>query len=364
MSNIENKQKWLWLTQSCHITKAKAIKLYDAFLSIDNIYDAKREDYQKLGFLKEEDIASLMQKDLADANERFLAAEKKGVFLLTRDDPLFPCSLFDISSHPSVLYCKGNIKKLKKDECISIVGSRTPQGYGKSVTSSLASSLGTEGFTIVSGMADGVDSIAHRAALECGAYTVAVLGCGPDVIYPRANFELYEKIVKNGMIITEYAPGVTPERFYFPERNKIVAALSCATVVTEAGLKSGSLITAEYAKKYSRHVFAVPGNVTSSLCSGSNELIKEGAHMATGAEDLLKILGKDAPMQKEKSASPSLSPKEKLIYDAISDAPKSIDEISAKTSLKVTELFDILLEMELGGMIQRSGADKYFTAKI
>ena len=359
MPDFESKKKWLWLSLSCHISKSKMIKLYDRFGSIDNIFCAEREDYEKLSFLKEEDIFLLCQKDTSKAYEHLCVLDKKGITLITRDDTLFPKSLFDISNHPSLIYAKGKIRPLKKEECISIVGSRTPQSYGKNITTELSTSLARAGLTIVSGMADGVDTLSHRGALNAGGFTVAVLGCGVDFIYPKGNFELYEKICEHGMIISEYPLGTRPERFYFPERNKIVAALSLATLVTEANEKSGSLITADAAKKYGRRIFAVPGNITSSLSGGTNELIRNGASVVTQKDDILSFYGKENTENSEKSTSPKLEPNEALIFEALKEKEMTIDEISYHTSLSFSELNSLLLFMELKNIIKKSGADKY-----
>lgn len=359
MSNFNKKKLWLWLSLSCHISKSKMIKLYEHFGSIEDIFNAEREDYQRLSFLKEEDVFLLCQKNVSYAEEQLYLLDKKGISLLCRDDALFPKDLFDISNYPSIIYAKGKIRALKKEECISIVGSRSPQSYGKNITTELSSSLARNSLTIVSGMADGIDSLSHRGALSVNGFTVAVLGCGVDVIYPRANFELYEKIAENGMIISEYMPGTKPERFYFPERNKIVASLSLATLVTEANLKSGSLITANFAKKYNRHIFAVPGNITSSLSGGTNELIRDGASVVTSVDDILSFYKINKKEEIKTETKENLEPKEALIFEALSKREMNIDEISYETSLPISELNSFLLFMELKNIIKKSGTDKY-----
>ncbi|MBR2404969.1 MAG: DNA-processing protein DprA [Clostridia bacterium] len=351
--------KWLWLSFSCALTKSKMLKLYDCFENIDNIFAAVREDYEKLSFLKADDIEKLCQKDLTQVlhYEKKLAA--RGISVLTRDMELFPDGVKELKNFPSVLYCKGKIKKLCKDECISIVGSRTPGSYGKNITYEISRSVSQAGLIVVSGMADGVDSIAHRAALDAGGYTVAVLGCGVDVIYPQGNFELYERICQNGLIISEYMPGKKPERFSFPERNKIIASLSRSTVVTEANSKSGSLITAADAIGLGRDLFAVPGNITSSLSGGTNELIKKGAIPITGANDVCEYYNISVSKQNTDAAPVTDDPKERMVLDSLSERPLSIDEICYKTALSLSELNSILLIMEVKDLIKKTGADLY-----
>lgn len=360
MNDINKCIKWLWLSHTCDISKGRIIKLYDIFQSIDNIFDAQREDYEKFSFLKEEDTAKLCVKDLTQAEKLANLMNKKDITLITRDMDIFPDDIKDISNFPSVLYCKGNPKLLTKEDCISVVGSRTPGSYGKNITYEISRNLSRSGFTVISGMADGIDSIAHRAALDAGGYTVAVVGCGVDVIYPRGNYELAERICQNGMMISEYPPGTMPEKYHFPERNKIIAALSCATVVTEANIKSGSLITAGDAKKYNRDVFAVPGNITSKLSGGTNTLIKKGAIPVTEAEDICDFYGRDT-FENHIPAPTCENPAETSILDALSERPLSIDEISYVTGLSLSELSCTLLFMEVKELIKKTGADLYTT---
>jgi len=352
--------KWLWLSFSCALTKSKMLKLYECFENIDNIFAAQREDYEKLSFLKADDIDRLCQKDLSPALDYEKKLAMKGISVLTRDMELFPEGVRDLKNFPSVLYCKGKVRKLCKDECISIVGSRTPGNYGKNITYEISRAVSRAGLAVVSGMADGIDSIAHRACLDAGGYTVAVLGCGVDVVYPKGNFELYGRICQNGMIISEYLPGREPERFSFPERNKIIASLSRATVVTEANSKSGSLITAADAKSLNRNVFAVPGNITSKLSGGTNELIKSGAIAITGANDVCEYYHISATDEITSTSSPQTNdPKECLVLKALSEKALSIDEICYKTALSLSELNSILLIMEVKDLIKKTGADLY-----
>ncbi len=352
--------KWLWLSFSCALTKSKMLKLHECFENIDNIFAALREDYEKLSFLKADDIDRLCKKDLSPVVDYEKSLASKGITVLTRDMDLFPEGVSELKSFPSVLYCKGKVRKLCKDECISIVGSRTPGSYGKDITYEISRAVSRSGFTVVSGMADGIDSIAHRAALDAGGYTVAVLGCGADVVYPKGNFELYERICQSGMIISEYLPGREPERFSFPERNKIIASLSRATVVTEANSKSGSLITASDARVLGRDLFAVPGNITSKLSGGTNELIRSGAITITGANDVCEYYKISVNEEITTDTSPLTDdPKECLVLDSLSEKALSIDEICYKTGLSLCELNSILLIMEVKDLIKKTGADLY-----
>jgi len=359
MNNLSHNAKWIFL--SLTLTKSKLIKFFDYFKNTDNIFSASREDYEKLSFLKQEDIEKLCKRDFSKALEIEATCIKKNIFPITADSEYYPENLKLISNYPSVIYCKGNISNLNEKKCISVVGSRTPGNYGKNITYSLSSSLTDMGFCIVSGMADGVDSIAHKAALDKGGYTVAVLGCGADIIYPKENFYIYKNISANGMIISEYPPGTKPERFHFPERNKLIAALSVGTVVTEANIKSGSLITAELAIKYKKDLFAVPGNITSKLSQGTNELIKNGAHMIMTADDIYNFYENKYNLtnKKDKLQYDNLSENEKIILKALESEELNIDSLKEKTNISISELSTSLLIMELKEIIKKTDTDTY-----
>ena len=385
-----NVLKWLWLSFTHKISKGKIHKLLDAFGNIDNIYDSSGEDYEKLSFLKSEDILKLCDKSLADAQNFLGSLSKTDIFVLTKDMPDFPNMLNTYPNHPCVLYCRGKRINLNKYISVSVVGSRNPGQYGKNVTYALSSQLSKKGFIIISGMADGIDSIAHEACLDSGIPTVAVLGCGPDIIYPASNINLSKRILENGMIISEYIPKTKPDRFRFPERNKIIASLSPATVVTEAAEKSGSLITAEHAKKFGNVVFAVPGNITSSLSNGTNLLIRDGAIALSSSEDIYKFFSKvlsevklkkylyknclqesyqknpyeeskkiDIKEINDKYNSYSDDEKENIIMKCLCKESLTIDMLSYKTGISISDLNTLLLLMELKGMIKKAPGDSF-----
>ncbi|MBR5506686.1 MAG: DNA-processing protein DprA [Clostridia bacterium] len=362
MNFEENKIKWLWLSNFSAVTKSKVIKLIKEFGTIDNIFLAERKDYERLSFLKIEDIENLSDKNLDKARLYYEKLKKENIEILCYGEPLFPSALLLISNHPCVIYAKGIIKDLNKIPCFSIVGARASDEYGKKSALSIAKAVSENGICVVSGMADGIDSYAHMGAISGNGYTVGVLGCGVDICYPKENMNLYEKILKNGMIISEYPPKTPPERFRFPERNKIIAALSLATLVIQAREKSGSLITAEQTLKFGRKLFALPGNFSSSLSKGTNILISKGASCVTEINDILNFYGvceKDKEDLSEEKIFSSLSEEEKLIYDALFQKPLLIDEISKVSKIPVFKLYGILLSMELGGIIVKDATEHY-----
>ena len=362
MEILEKKYMWLWLARFSKVTKSKIIKLIKEFETIDNIFSADRKDYERLPFLKEEEIESLSYKNLEEAKNYYEFLKRENIEIICYGEPLFPKSLLLISNHPCIIYAKGKIRNLNEIPCLSIVGARASDEYGKNSALLIAKETSEKGICIVSGMADGIDSYAHMGAVESKGYTVAVLGCGVDICYPKENLSLYGKISENGMIISEYPPKTTPDRFRFPERNKIIAALSLATLIIQAREKSGSLITAEHALKYGRKIFALPGNFSSSLSKGTNLLISKGATCVTGCEDILDFYGVSISEKNESFSENEfsfLSEDEKRIYDVLFQKPLFIDEISNLLSVPVFSLYSTLLSMELKGIIKKDATEHY-----
>lgn len=263
----------------------------------------------------------------------------------------FPDLLQQISQPPQALYVWGEIPAAP---AVAVVGSRQPTSYGAQVTHALASELARAGVVIVSGLAYGVDTIAHRAALEVGGKTIAVLGGGLDRIYPRSNQKLAEQISQNGAVISEYVPDAAPLPFHFPQRNRIIAGLSLGVIVTEANAKSGSLISASYALEQNRIVMAVPGNITSLRSAGPNFLLKMGAAPATSALDVLDLLNiEPAASQTTASTSHKLSDLQQAILSAIEAGHSSTAAISESTKQPITKLTIALSGLEIAGMIRQ-----------
>jgi DNA processing protein len=263
-----------------------------------------------------------------------------GYRFLPRSSPEFPPLLHAIHDPPAGLFVRGAATtELLARPAVAIVGARACSGYGSSVGRSLARELAAAGLVVVSGLARGIDAEAHRGALEAGGTTVAVLGCGIDRDYPAAHAELARRLADTGLIVSEYAPGVEPAPWRFPARNRIVAGLCAATVVVEARERSGALITADLALEEGREVFAVPGEITSSLSDGTNALLKLGCAPLTSAADLLASFGIEA----EETAG-ERSPLLELL-------PASADELVRKTGLDAAEVARTLVELELAGRV-------------
>ncbi len=279
--------KWLWLTLNVGLSRHKIKKLLDDFGSVDNIFDAAKKDFSSLSYIEDEFVKKLVNKDVSNLSMIESIMERYRVRLLTVDSPDYPKDLKEIYDYPVALYVRGAELDLNDYLCISMVGTRKCTKYGSKVAEILASDMAEEGALIISGMADGIDTHSHLGALKAGAPTVAILGCGVNNPYPLKNAGLMKRIMEKGMVISEYPFNSEPKQWHFPERNRIIAGLSKATVVVEGEEKSGSLITASYASEFNRDVFAVPGNIDSMMSKGTNNLIKNGAYATVCAEDVL-----------------------------------------------------------------------------
>ena len=266
-----------------------------------------------------------------------------------RSDAEFPLLLRAIHDPPPCLFLRGSGPvELLAGDAVAVVGARACSTYGAQVARALARELASAGLVVVSGMARGIDGEAHRGALESGGSTVAVLGCGIERDYPASHGSLAREIAERGLVVSEYPPGVEPAPWRFPARNRIIAGLARAVVVVEARERSGALITADLALEEGRDVFAVPGEITSSLSAGSNGLLRLGAHVLTAARDVLDVLGIAPPAA---AAAPALDPRARQVLGALSDAPASSDELVSATGLPAAELAPALTALELAGLI-------------
>ncbi len=271
-----------------------------------------------------------------------------------RRERAYPPLLAAIHDPPAVLWLRGDADAtLMQAPAAAIVGARACSSYGRAVARLLGRELAAAGVVVVSGMARGVDSEAHRGALETGGRTMAVLGCGIDRDYPAAHRELAQRIVANGgLIVSEYEPGVEPAPWRFPARNRIIAGLCAVTVVVEARERSGALITADFALEDGREVMAVPGEITSALSAGANALLRLGATPVTGAGDVLEALGIEPAPQPEPAA---LTPAAAAVTARLADAPATADELVRSTGLGAAEVAAALVELELSGAATSDG---------
>jgi len=281
----------------------------------------------------------------AGAYERRLA--ERGFRFLARSSAEFPSLLRAIHDPPPGLFARGRSAfELLRRPAVAVVGARACSGYGATVTRTLARELAAAGLVVVSGLARGVDAEAHRGALEAGGTTVAVLGCGVDRTYPAAHAELAERIAATGLIVSEYAPGVEPAPWRFPARNRIIAGLCAATVVVEARERSGALITADLALEEGREVLAVPGEITSALSAGTNDLLKLGASPLTRTADVLACFG----IEPEATAATAVEGVSGRVLELLREHPAGADELARRAGLAADEVARALVELELAGL--------------
>ena len=283
---------------------------------------------------------------------------RRGIRILHVEHREYPRLLTEASGRPTVLYIRGRLAPAD-DRSVGIVGTRRSTSYGKSVTERISEELAAAGVTVVSGLARGIDAVAHHVALESGGRTVAVLGSGVDVIYPAEHRRLVERILENGAVISEQPPGAKPDAPNFPARNRIISGMSLGVVVIEAPARSGALITANFAADQGRDVFVVPGNVGNATSAGTNQLLRDGARIVRDGADILEDLGIGASPPAQLSLQLPASPEEALVLRCLDGEPLHIDEIADAANLSSREVAEILLMMELKGMARNCGAQYY-----
>jgi len=283
------------------------------------------------------------------------AIEKNDCTILTYWDKNYPEKLKNIYDPPAFLFLHGNVELLDT-KSIGIVGSRLPTQYGKMVTQKLSTDLAESGLTIVSGFARGIDTIAHQAALKVGGNTIAVLGNGLDIVYPIENKKLIEGFEQNGLFVSEYPFGTKPDAADFPKRNRIISALSFGILITEAGKKSGSLLTAMYALDQNREIFATPGPINSANSIGTNNLIQQGAKLVTGIQDIISEISGQLSLgfeEKKVAPEPKLNGSAKVIYNLLDTSALHIDQLAIKADISISAALTTLLTLELNGHIKQ-----------
>ena len=364
-------EKWLKLIRADGVGPITFAKLIKHFGSVDGALGDSVSELSKIdgiGFKTAERIAA--SRDKFDVTGELKLAEKLGVWLINLNDERYPVVLKRIYDPPPVLYVKGALTR-EDNLCISIVGTRRCSLYGQEQASRLAHFLGSAGFTICSGMARGIDTAAHQGALSAGGRTIAVQGCGLANIFPPENKNLFELIAGSGACISELPLRYEPLSENFPPRNRIIAGLSLGTIVVEAPLNSGAMITARSAMEYNREVMAVPGKIDSPLSKGTHKLIKEGAKLIESVEDVMEALGYIGEQMAdhvtdaaEKAAAKGEKPlfdirelkligDEKMIYDYLHKEPSHIEQIIMDTKLTPGSVNAGLISLRLKGLIKQ-----------
>ncbi len=279
---------WIALQAALGVHSKKIAGLMDFFGDAEGVFAASPQEIKQCPVLNEKETAAILARPFHKSKAIWEECVKSDITPIGPDHPRYPDTLRNLPDMPAVLYIKGTLPHFDRNPAISVVGTRKPTPYGQTVCERIASVLAVAGMTVVSGGALGLDSVAHRAALEVDGITVAVLGCGINAGYLKSNQPLREDICKKGALISEYPPSMSATRYSFPARNRLIAALSLGTIVVEAGEKSGTLITAACALEQGKDVFAVPGSVMSQSFTGSNRMISQGAVPIFGGLDVLE----------------------------------------------------------------------------
>jgi DNA processing protein len=337
--------------------------LLDYFDDAETAWNASAFELVSAGLSAKLAARVLETRASLDVDQYFAGIESQGINILTWDDQNYPAHLKQIDQPPPILYLRGNI--IPEDTwAVAIVGTRAVTAYGRQVTDEVATVLAHNGVTIVSGLARGVDAVAHSAALKAGGRTLAVLGSGVDRIYPPEHRSLAEKIMAQGAVISDYAPGTPPESANFPPRNRIISGLSLAVVVIEAAETSGALITASFAAEHGRDVFAVPGNIFAPQSKGTNRLIANGAKPLLAVNDILEALDLTRNIERReiRKVLPT-DPTEAALFQLIGAEPLHVDEIRAQTGLPIDRVSATLAMMELKGMVRQVGGMQYVAVR-
>jgi len=361
MHSNERYRYWIAFSRVRGIGAARLRALLNHFGDLSAAWTAGEQELARAG-LDRRTLSSLVQMRQRLDLEAELAATE-GLQLLCWDDENYPLSLRQIPNPPPLLYVNGSLTE--GDEwAVAVVGTRHSSAYGREAARELCTHLATNGVTIVSGLARGIDAEAHKAALAAGGRTIAVLGSGLDRVYPPENARMAEQITREGALVSEFALGTRPESGNFPARNRIISGLALATVVVEAPEVSGALITADTAAEQGRQVFAVPGSILSRSSRGTNKLIQEGAHLVRSADDILEMLNltRISEHTEARAALPA-DPTEMVLLSHLSSDPVHVDELRAQCDLPIARVSSTLAMMELKGMVRQVGGMKYVIAR-
>lgn len=366
MGHCEEREYLYWL---CHIPVLGAVRikaLYSHIGSFREIYNIEGKELEQSRILRHGEGACFdrEKQKFSNCQAELYRLEREGVRFVTFLDGDYPLRLRQLSDNPAGLFVKGRLPEEGKP-AVAVIGARNCTNYGHQMALWLARELSKAGIEIISGLALGIDGAGHRGALEAGGKTYGVLGCGINICYPRENYGLYREISERGGILTEYMPKEAPKPQNFPLRNRIISGLSDVILVIEAREKSGSLITANLGLEQGKEIFAMPGRVTDPLSKGCNRLIKEGAGVLLGPEEVLEYfqIHTEKILRVDENNNNGLAKKEKMVYSCLDLQPKNLEEIVILSGLSVSECMNALLSLELGGLIVQT-SHQYYGKKL
>ncbi|MCU0607371.1 MAG: DNA-processing protein DprA [Candidatus Edwardsbacteria bacterium] len=353
MTNPDRQRDWLRLMAVPGIGVVRANQLLAVFGSPAAVFAAAKRRLREVDGISDSIAAALSAgPDEGSVDGQLETCRRLGAAIVSRDDPGYPPLLRRLPDAPPLLFVRGTLPPPTAGT-VAVVGSRTASQYGKRMAETLARGLAARGIAVVSGMARGIDTAAHRGALEAGGRTVAVLGCGVDRCYPPENAALRDRIIHGGAVVSEYPFGAEPLAGHFPSRNRIITGMSLGTVAVEAREDSGVFSSVRWASDQGREVFAVPGPVTAATSVGTNRLIKQGAKLVQSVEDILEELAVTAPPPAPQPPRPQPDGAELPVFQALQDAPLHIDLIAQGSKLDTAAALRILLALELKGMARQ-----------
>lgn len=381
------KKYWIWLSMTLGAS-TRVDEVFSAFPEPHRLFESTERDRILSGVFSKSQLEKFKNPDLSKALEAISACEKNGWQIVTPDDKIYPAGLRKTPDMPLVLYVDGDISCVRGKVMIGVVGTRKPCYESIAITRKICGDLAAAGAVVVSGGAMGIDSAAHEGTLDAGGKTVCVMGCGLGTRYLMDNEAMRRQISRNGAVISEYAPFSNASRLTFPQRNRIISGLSHGVLVVEAGDKSGSLITANYANEQGREVFAIPGSVLSTAYSGANKLIRDGAKAVSCAEDILTpysviypdrlnlraidktpVASAIKPQEEEKKTvtlkkeCPSgLDPDEQAVYNLFGEEALHFDDICASSGFAASKVINLLMKLVLDDYIEETEG-RYYTLK-
>ena len=354
---------WIAFSSIEQIDSSFILKLYEHFGDIETAFNSTEQMLKKIDSLSAKKTENFLRlRDKVDIDKTFSEVETRGINFLTFEDENYPSLLKQISNPPAVLYYKGKLFECNLEKTLAIVGSRKASSYGREDLKKIISGLQNTDICIVSGLAAGIDTIAHMAAIENNLKTIGVIASGFDYTYPASNKTLYQSIENGyGAVVTEYYPTFEPVKFRFPQRNRIVSGLSYGTLVSEASLKSGALITANLTLEQGRELMCIPGLISNPNTQGIYKLLKNGAALVTESEDILNALNWEIKKEQpsEQLVLPMMTAEEEIIYKNLEIEEKGIDELMNITKMKLDDLLMNLTTMELKGIIKQCDGDRY-----
>lgn len=367
---IEEQAFWVAWSQINGVGSISIERLHKHFGTLANAWSATKEQLLQVEGLGWKTVDAIVSQKSRQEPEKLFRQhqEQNPNFWTPNQKDIYPRLLLETASPPPVLYYRGQVDTRENQgivPLIGIVGTRHPSEYGKRWARNISTALAKSGFTVVSGMAEGIDTEAHFGTLEAGGRTIAVLGTGVDVVYPARNKELYHQILRQGLVVSEYPAKTPPDRPHFPQRNRIIAGMSRATIVIEAPSKSGALITAKFANDFCRDVYVLPGSLDNERSHGGLGLISNGATVILGIDHLLEMLGampqldSSLPSQQLELLPVNLAPELKQVWEAISSEVMPMDAIVQKTNMSAGEVSSALLQLELMGLVSQLPGMRY-----